>query len=148
MAETMLIRCVACGSMNRVPQERLATGRTAVCGQCKTALPLSAKPIAVTDSDFANQVENSPLPVLIDMWADWCGPCHAIAPVIDQIAAEMNGRVRVVKMSVDHNPATASRLRIQSIPALVIYKDGREVDRLVGVQPKAEIVRRLERVMS
>lgn len=88
------------------------------------------------------------MPVLVDAWAPWCGPCHMIAPVIDQLATELAGRVRVVKLNVDDNPRTASRFELRSIPTLLVLKDGREVDRLVGVQPKQEIVRRLERVLG
>ena len=88
------------------------------------------------------------MPVLVDAWAPWCGPCHMIAPVIDQLATELAGRVRVVKLNVDDNPETAARFDLRSIPTLLVLKAGREVDRLVGVQPKQEIVRRLERVLG
>jgi thioredoxin len=77
------------------------------------------------------------------MWAPWCGPCRAIAPIFDQLADEMAGRVRFARMNVDENPLTAERFRIQSIPTLLLLKAGHEIDRIVGVQPKAEIVRRL-----
>jgi len=86
--------------------------------------------------------------LLVDAWAPWCGPCHMIAPVIDQLATELAGRVRVVKLNVDDNPQTAARFDLRSIPTLLVLKAGREVDRLVGVQPKQEIVRRLERALG
>jgi len=101
----------------------------------------------VTDSTFAAEVERSDLPVLLDAWAPWCGPCRVIAPILQELAGEMAGRVRVAKLNVDENPLTASRFRIQSIPSLLVFRGGREVERLVGVQPKAEITRRLERVL-
>ena len=102
----------------------------------------------VSDATFAAEVERSPLPVLVDLWAPWCGPCRMVGPIVDQIAAELAGRVKVAKMNVDDNPATSSRFGVRSIPTLLVFKDGREVDRLVGAQPKAAIVGRLERHLS
>lgn len=87
---------------------------------------------------------NSGLPVLLDMWAAWCGPCRMIAPTIEKLAAELAGKVLVGKLDVDANPATASRFHVQSIPTLLIFKDGREVDRLIGLQSREAILRRLE----
>jgi thioredoxin len=104
--------------------------------------------VTVTDATFASEVERSPLPVLLDMWAPWCGPCRMVGPVIDELASELAGRVRVAKLNVDESPATAARFQVSSIPTLLVLKAGREVDRLVGVQPKAEIARRLQRVTA
>jgi thioredoxin len=109
---------------------------------------MSSEPMVVTDATFAAEVEQSPLPVLIDLWAPWCGPCRTLAPVIDELAAELAGRVRVVKLNVDENPRTAARFNVRSIPTLLALKAGREIDRIVGVQPKSEIARRLERVIA
>jgi len=82
------------------------------------------------------------------MWAPWCGPCRMIAPVVEELATELVGRVRVGKLNVDENPLTAERFNIRGIPALLVLKEGREIDRIVGVQPKSEIVRRLERAIT
>jgi len=142
-----MIECPACGATNRVPGDKVAQGLAPVCGKCKAALPVG-KPQPVTDASFAQHVERSPVPVLVDAWAPWCGPCHMIAPVIDQLATELAGRVRVVKLNVDDNPRTAARFDLRSIPTLLVLKDGREVDRLVGVQPKQEIMRRLGKVIA
>jgi thioredoxin len=98
----------------------------------------------VTDATFADQVERSPVPVVVDMWAPWCGPCRIVAPILDDLAAQMAGRVRFAKVNVDENPATASRFNVRSIPTLLVIRDGREIDRIVGAQPKHEIARRLE----
>jgi thioredoxin 2 len=147
MPDTQLIRCPACGATNRVPAEKIKQGLKPVCGRCKTPLSLS-KPIEVTDATFSDDVERSPLPVLLDMWAAWCGPCRTIAPVIEQLAVEMAGRVRVAKLNVDENPMTASRFNVRSVPTLLVLKGGREVDRIVGVQPRSEIARRLERAIA
>jgi len=143
MPDADLIRCPSCGANNRVPRDKVEGGLTAVCGRCKTPLPQVAGPITVTDDSFPADVERSPLPVLVDAWAAWCMPCRTIAPVIEELATEMAGRVRVAKLNVDENPATASRFNLRSIPTLLIFKGGQEIDRIVGVQPKSEIMRRL-----
>ncbi len=149
MSETELIRCPCCGATNRVSQEakeKIAGGLAPVCGRCKTPLSSDNRPISVTDATFAEEVERSPVPVLLDLWAPWCGPCRMIAPVLESLASEWAGRVRIAKLNVDENPATATRFNARSIPLLVVIKDGREVDRIIGVQPRGEIERRLQRV--
>jgi len=149
MADVMTIRCGSCGAANRVPRDKLAQGLQAKCGSCKQPLPApGAAPLVVTDATFAAEVEGSPLPVLVDAWAAWCGPCRMIAPAIDELAAELGGSVRVAKLNVDENPATAGRFDIRSIPTLLVIAGGREVDRIVGVQPKLAIRARLERFVA
>jgi thioredoxin 2 len=149
MTEASLIPCPACGTTNRVPREKLARGLRPRCGRCKAPLaPAANGPVTVTDATFTTDVERSPLPVLLDAWAPWCGPCKMIAPVIEQLAGELAGRVRVAKLNVDENPATAARFNLRSIPTLLVLRDGRELDRIVGVRPKAEIVRRLASLVA
>jgi thioredoxin 2 len=146
MSETQLIRCPSCGVTNRVPMEKVESGLKPICGRCKTPISVDHKPVTVTDATFAAEVERSPLPVVLDMWAAWCGPCQRIAPMIDELATKMGDRLRFAKLNVDENPATAGRFNVRSLPTLLVLKSGQEVDRIVGLQPKSEIARRLERV--
>jgi thioredoxin 2 len=148
MTDAVTVRCPACGALNRVPANKLGQGLAPICGRCKTPLPIDSKPLLVTDSNFAAEVESSPLPVLLDLWAPWCGPCRMIAPIVDQLTLELAGRVRVGKLNVDENPRTADRFQVRGIPALLLLKAGREIDRIVGVQPKQEIVKSLERALA
>lgn len=150
-----IVSCPGCGAKNRASSEKLAE-KKAICGRCKTSLTAAAaaaadaspsQPLIVTDRNFAGEIENSPLPVLLDLWAPWCGPCRMIAPTVEQLAKELAGRVRVGKLNVDENPATAARFNVQGIPTLLILKGGREVDRIVGVQSKEVISGRLQRFL-
>jgi thioredoxin 2 len=148
MSTTELIRCPSCGATNRVPADKLAAGRRPVCGRCKQPLPAHVAPVKVTDATFSTEVEQSPLPVVLDMWAAWCGPCRMLEPIVEELAGQMAGRLRFGKLNVDENPVTASRFNVRSIPTLLVLKGGQEIDRIVGVQPKAEIARRLERLVA
>ena len=148
MPDVQLVRCPSCGATNRVRADRAREDLAPVCGRCKTPLALDATPLVVTDASFATEVEASPVPVLLDLWAEWCGPCRMIAPMIEELAGELAGRVRVAKLNVDENPSTAGRFGVQSIPTLLVLKGGREVDRIVGVVPKADLARRVERAIA
>jgi len=148
MAEPVMIKCPVCGTSNRVPRDKIEQGLKPKCGRCKNSLPIHLEPLTVTDGTFATDVEGSPMPVLVDAWAAWCGPCRMIAPVVEELATEMIGRARIAKLNVDENQQTASRFNLRSIPTLLVVKSGREVDRIIGVQPKQEILRRLERAIA
>jgi len=146
-AASMIIACPNCGAKNRV-DANLTRDRKPVCGRCGEALPAaSAGPVMITDANFAQTVASSPLPVLLDLWAAWCGPCRLIAPVIEKLAAELSGKVLVGKLDVDANQQTAAKFGVQSIPTLLILKDGREVDRIVGLQSREAILNRLRSFM-
>ncbi len=107
-----------------------------------------AKPIEVTDATFEQEVLNSDVPVLVDFWAIWCAPCRLIAPVVEELANEYEGKLKVAKLDVDHNPNTAVKYGIRSIPTLLIFKNGQVVDQIVGAVPKQYLVERLQRVMD
>jgi thioredoxin 2 len=108
---------------------------------------VTARPVDVTDATFEAEVLVSPLPVLLDCWAPWCGPCRAVAPSIDRLASAYAGRVKVCKLDVDRNPLTASLLGVQGIPALFFLAGGQAVDRMVGAQPYEAIEARLQEVL-
>jgi len=141
--------CPRCCTKNRV-DESSATVNQAVCGKCGAKLPpvdavSNGKPQVVTDSTFATEVVNASaaLPVLVDCWAEWCGPCRMIAPVLDQLAAESGGQYKIAKLNVDENPQTSAQFQIRSIPTMLIFKNGKMVDQIVGAVPKQAIASRL-----
>ena len=103
-----------------------------------------AEPIAVSENDFDKEVLESGTPVLVDFWADWCGPCKMIAPSIDELASELDGQIKFAKVDVDENPGIAMKYGIRGIPTLLVFKDGAPVDQMVGAQPKSAIKKRLE----
>ncbi len=104
--------------------------------------------LEVTESSFEAEVAKSECPVLLDFWAEWCGPCKMLGPVVDELSAEFAGRVKVVKVNVDSNRALASKFGVRGIPTLVLFKGGQEVDRMVGVQPKTTIEAKLNGVLG
>jgi thioredoxin 1 len=106
-----------------------------------------AKAIEVTDSTFEQEVLQSTQPVLVDFWAVWCGPCRAVAPIVEELAGEYEGKLKVMKLDVDDNPRTAVTYGVQSIPTLLVFKDGKPAERIIGAVPKKVIVDKLQSVM-
>ncbi len=102
----------------------------------------------VTDEDFAREVEQHEGVTMIDFWASWCGPCYLLAPIVEQIAEEYDGRVKVAKLDVDENQSTAMRFDVRSIPSVLFFKDGKHVDTAVGAVPKARLVEKIERLLG
>lgn len=133
----MHVVCPSCTATNRVPESRLHDG--AVCGRCGTPL-MAAEPVALTDATLPKVIAGTELPVLVDFWAAWCGPCRQMAPQFEQAAGALKGRALLVKVNSDDNPLTASRFGIRSIPTLVKLDHGREVARVAGARPAGQIV--------
>jgi thioredoxin 1 len=144
--------CPICGTKNRV-NAFLAAAHKPVCGKCGAPLggggpDSDSKPQVVTDASFNSEVidGSSAKAVLVDAWAEWCGPCRMLAPVLDQLAAESNGKYKIAKLNIDDNPRTAAQFNIRSIPTLLIFKNGKLVDQIIGAQPKQAIAARLAAV--
>ena len=104
--------------------------------------------VEFSDTNFEQEVTKSPLPVLVDLWAAWCAPCRMIAPVVEELAEKYQGKMKMGKLNVDDHPQVAAQFRIMNIPTLLLFKGGQEVDRIVGVVPKEELARRIERVIG
>jgi thioredoxin 2 len=146
--ETIIARCPACGAKNRIPLVRLS--EAPVCGKCRESLKSvigTGLPQEVTDNTFDSHVMAFPGIVLVDCWAPWCGPCKMVAPILDQLAIEYRGRAKIVKLNTDQNPGISSRYGIRSIPTMLIFKNGTQVDRMTGALPKQEIERHLIAVL-
>ncbi len=138
MSESFHVVCSYCNAVNRIPAARMV--EQPKCGQCHKVL-FGGHPVDLTASHFQKQVARSDIPLLVDFWAPWCGPCKTMAPAFEQAAVQLEPQVRLVKVNTEAEQALATQYSIRSIPTLALFKNGREVARLPGAMGSAEIVR-------
>jgi thioredoxin 2 len=139
MNHEAILRCKSCGTKNRVKLEKIAS--LPRCGRCGHQISVPDRTIGIGESELAREVLNETIPTAVDFWAPWCGPCRMMGPILDDIAKRYAGRIKVVKINSDENPNLSMKFGIQGIPTLILFRDGKEVDRLVGAAPKEQLLR-------
>jgi len=147
MSDTIMIYCPSCRAKNRVPVTRIKEKPN--CGRCGARLPMEdlGKVKVVTDAIFEQEVMRSALPVLVDCWAPWCGPCKSVAPVLEALAKKYQTRVKIVKVNMDENTQVGSRFSIASVPTFLLVKNGRVTETLVGALPREQMEAAIERII-
>ena len=146
--DDMIIRCLRCGTKNRMPENRFT--ERPICGRCGATLVVEGapvKPMEISDATFLREVLTYAGSVLVDCWAPWCGPCRAVEPIVEELAAKYAGGIKVTKLNVDENPLTASQYNIRNIPTMLLFKEGKLINTLVGALPKEDVERNILAVM-
>ncbi len=138
MNNEVIIRCKKCSGKNRVRLDKIESHPH--CGKCKSILDIPKQAVSIAESQFQNEVLEETIPTVVDFWAPWCGPCGMVSPLLDEIAGQYPGRIKVVKVNSDENPDLSAQFGIQGIPTIILFRDGKEVNRLVGAAPKENIM--------
>ena len=138
MAENLLVACPTCNTLNRAPREKLAAGASGKCGNCGAPL-FGGHPVALNAQSFETHAAKSDIPLVVDFWAPWCGPCKAMAPQFEQAAGHLEPTVRLAKVNTEDEQALAGRFGIQAIPTMILFKHGKEVARQSGAMNAAGI---------
>ena len=146
VAHALVLRCHQCGQANRVPVGRLYEGGR--CGACKAPLAAPDQPVEISDEELEGLLAEAPVPVVVDFWAPWCGPCRMIGPTLEDAARKLQGRLLIAKLNVDDNPQGAARHDARSIPLLVGFSGGKAVQRQVGALPPAALLAWLQKLLA
>lgn len=146
MRHGSLVSCTRCGQSNRVPWSRF--GDRGRCGSCQADLRPPSHPIEVDGDELAELVRSSPVPVVVDFWAPWCGPCRTLAPELERAAAQADGRFVVAKLDTERNPETAARYGVRALPTLAVFAGGSELARDGGARPAAAVVAFVEKALA
>ena len=144
---SLILACSECGTKNRIPLSRIK--ESSKCGKCGALLStdIISQPLDVVDNTFDKIVLGSQLPVLVDCWAPWCGPCKAVGPILDELAVKYQGKLIIAKVNVDENQGIGTRYSISSIPTMLLVKNGKIIDQVVGALPKEELEKQIARIL-
>jgi len=134
-----VVRCRKCGTKNKVNLSMINSGPK--CGKCGEKLFIPDSAMEINEAQFDEEVLKETIPTVVDFWAPWCGPCRMVSPILEEIAKGYPGRIKVVKINTDENPTIASQFGIQGIPTIILFRNGHEIDRLVGAVPRDHIER-------